>query len=131
MKTTIIIVSLVIALLAGCQKDQQLALKEALGDTLVIAEEVRQIELAKCLESNGLRNGEYVDCPTADRIKKLTDRGQKIYDSGDFGGECDWLLEISGIAYDWLADKYPDKAEYRIPVALLRSRLLTACEVKK
>lgn len=116
MKKTIIIVSLVTALLAGCQNTE--TIKTALGDALVVGQEVEKSERASG------------DIETADRIVVWLEAGQQIYDTGSYSNNCDIMLSVTDIAYDWLSEKYPEKVEYRIPVALLRSRLLTYCEVK-
>lgn len=115
MKKTIIIVSLVIALLAGCQSNQQLALREALGDAIIIGQEIEKVERAAG------------DIKTADQILVWTNAGQQILDTGSYGDNCALMLSVSDIAYGWLADKYPDKVEYRIVVALLRARLENYC----
>jgi hypothetical protein len=122
MKKTIIIVSLVTALLAGCQNTE--TIKTALNDALIVGKEVEKAERAKC--ESGANDG---SCETADRISVWLNAGQQIYDTGSYSNNCDIMLSVTDIAYDWLSEKYPEKVEYRIPVALLRSRLLTYCEV--
>lgn len=121
MKKTMLLLSIVF--LAGCQNQQ--GIKTALGKALVVGNEIELIEREKCAADD------YQGCPVADRIKVWLDAGQQIYDTGSYSSNCDLMLSVSGIAYDWIKKEYPDKAEYRIPIALLRSRLLTDCEAKK
>lgn len=132
MKKTLITIVL-IALLAGCQSNQQLALKDALGNVLIIGAEVEKAERIECgvfkiYDMNGVDITK--PCPTADSIKVWLDAGQKIYDTGSYADNCELMLSVTDIAYDWLADKYPDKIEYRIAIAVLRSKLDAICGEK-
>lgn len=115
-----LLITLVAALLCGCNSD----LKTALGDALIVGQEVQKVEAEAC------KAGDTDACKTADRIQVWLNAGQQIYDTGSYDNNCDLMLSVADIAYDWLADKYPDNAEYRVVLAILKSKLEGYCGEK-
>ena len=113
MKKTIVF--LAVLFLAGCQNN---SIKPYLADALIAGEEVRQVELAKG------------NTDTAGKIQVWLDAGKKIYDTDSYTDNCGLMISVSEIAYDWVIQNYPEKVEYRIPIALLKSKLMMYCEVK-
>lgn len=129
----LIFVSLVILALCGCTQPQ---IKIALADCLTVAAEVEAMEREKCgcvFTVDKYQNPYEPDkgkldcsCPVADKIKVWREAGQQIYDSESYADNCQLMISISDIAYDWLVREYPDKP-YRVFVALFRTRLAEYC----
>lgn len=120
MKKTLF-VSIILVVLCGCSVQQQVQVKSALGDALIVGREVQKMEQEKC------QTGDTDSCKVADKIQVWVDAGQKIYDTDSFESNCDLMLSVTDIAYNWLIENYPDKP-YRVFVALLRTKLEVYCE---
>lgn len=122
MKKTLF-VTIVLVVLCGCQGNNQSEVKSALKDALTVGQEIEQIERTKCGKAFA------DDCQTADKIKLWVDAGQKIYDANDISSNCDLMITVTDIAYQWVSENYPDKP-YRVFIALLKSKLEVYCEEK-
>lgn len=109
----------VIIFVAGCSVPQKEQAMQALGKANDLGERIAKIEM------------EAGNVSDAQKITSYVSIGKRIYDSNDIESNCGLIADMADIADVWLKEKYPDKDEYRILLAILSVEIKAYCEQVK